>query len=74
MMTAREKKNAQMKAKGYTHYIVASIYPKGGGDDYLLDMYLGAPPSWTEDDVTRHVVKCLRRRTDDPTNHRITKL
>jgi len=50
------KRDAQMKAKGFTHKLKAVVHPKAGGDDYVLEAYLPKAPAAGE------IETLLRRR------------
>lgn len=34
-----------MKAKGMTHRVDAWVHPAGGGDDYLVSLYVNGEPT-----------------------------
>lgn len=42
---ALAERNALLKERGYTHRICASLYPKEGGDDVILEVLFKAKPT-----------------------------
>lgn len=40
-----KRADARMKAKGMTHRVDAWVHPAGGGDDYLVSLYVNGDPS-----------------------------
>lgn len=40
-----KRTNARMKAKGMTHRVDAWVHPAGGGDDYLVSLYVNGAPT-----------------------------
>ena len=62
--------DARMQAKGYTWKIVASIYPRGGGDDYQTVWYTGGKAATTDEKIRGRIAK----KSDAEPDFKVTPL
>lgn len=62
-----KKKDAKKLAEGYTHKLRAVVHPAAGGDDYVIEGYMPAPPK------PREVEAILRKRKSAILNDYVVK-
>lgn len=63
----QEKEKQELKAKGYTHLVLAYVHPRNGGDDYQTGAYYIGEP--TEKDIAKLLV-----RSEVKTDYRVEVL